>query len=539
MYGMARTRARRNQDRQNAARHKDWMDNWRSNPENLKAELKARVLNRVKKGSIPNVSSMARYDITLEEVNLLRAEYGYEPLIINVPMFLRERECGDIEGRVADNIPARSAVVEDIDQREDEVEQPRRRTPLPTRPTPESVRQETEQLERRLTTAPKGKTDTPTLNLYMRWNPTPASQKRSEPVKRGTLDKQYGNKKADTDSGMFPRFMEYLGKQYYDDVRKVYNPAGIKYIKKRLYEPRENTKLKDGITYRGGSRFMALKTTQQQFETLLKVLRHHPEFDALNTRNRVLREGYDELDRFNTELKAIGDSESIVSKDEKAPVLAWDEIVKKVFNKYPAGTKERLYIQMYGQFPSRDDFGSLWVDDTDTDIPQTDKEAAELVRKNTLFIPNTRRRKAEKRAVFVLKDYKTSSIYGTRRFEFSPELTKEILKYVKKNKITGPNRVPYIFGSGAMSTWVGKLLDSIGVERQKANINYLRRSYVSTELDKEGITPEQRVKLAWDMKHSPAGSLKYWRNLVAKEPDLVINEENINKANKIKKVDGS
>ena len=457
-------------------------------------------------------------------------------------MFLRERECGDIEGRVADNIPARSAIVEDIDRREDndeEVVQPPRRQPLPTRPTPESVREDTERLERQLTTAQKGKTDTPTLNIWMRWNPTPASQKRSEPVKRGTLDKQYGNKKADTDSGMFPRFMEYLGKQYYDDVRKVYNPAGIKYIKKRLYEPRENTKLKDGITYRGGSRFMALKTTQQQFETLLKVLRHHPEFDALKTRNRVLREGYDELDRFNTELKAIGDSESIVSKDEKAPVLAWDEIVKKVFNKYPAGTKERLYIQMYGQFPSRDDFGSLWVDDTDTDIPQTDKEAAELVRKNTLFIPNTRRRKAEKRAVFVLKDYKTSSIYGTRRFEFSPELTKEILKYVKKNKITGPNRVPYIFGSGAMSTWVGKLLDSIGVERQKANINYLRRSYVSTELDKEGITPEQRVKLAWDMKHSPAGSLKYWRNLVAKEPDLVINEENINKANKIKKVDGS
>jgi hypothetical protein len=90
-----------------------------------------------------------------------------------------------------------------------------------------------------------------------------------------------------------------------------------------------------------------------------------------------------------------------------------------------------------------------------------------------------------------------------------------------------------------MSTWVGKLLDNIGVDRQKANINYLRRSYVSTELDKEGITPEQRVKLAWDMKHSPAGSLKYWRNLVAKEPDLALNEDNIKKASKIKNVDGS
>ena len=167
----------------------------------------------------------------------------------------------------------------------------------------------------------------------------------------------------------------------------------------------------------------------------------------MNTENRALKRGYDELDRFNTELKAVGDSENIVNKDEKDPVLAWDEIIRKVFAKYPAGSKERLYIQMYGQFPSRDDFGSLWVDDTDTDMPKTDREASELVRKNTLFIPNNRRRKSEKRAIFVLKDYKTSSIYGTRRFEFSPELTKEIVKYVKKHDVTGAKKVPYIFGS--------------------------------------------------------------------------------------------
>ena len=72
---MARTRARRNA----AQKHKEWMDEWRKNPQNVKAELKARVLNRVTKGSVPNVNSMAKYDITLEEINLLRAEYGFEP----------------------------------------------------------------------------------------------------------------------------------------------------------------------------------------------------------------------------------------------------------------------------------------------------------------------------------------------------------------------------------------------------------------------------------------------------------------------------
>ena len=48
---MARTRAKRIQ----AEKHKEWINKWRENPENMNAELKARVLNRVKKGAVPNV----------------------------------------------------------------------------------------------------------------------------------------------------------------------------------------------------------------------------------------------------------------------------------------------------------------------------------------------------------------------------------------------------------------------------------------------------------------------------------------------------
>ena len=333
--------------------------------------------------------------------------------------------------------------------------------------------------------------------------------------------------------------MRFLGQKYFDDVSQVYTPAGVEYIKKRLYEPRENAKLKDGVGYKGGSKFMNISTTQQQFETLLKVLQYYPDFDYHNTQNRQLKIGYEELDRFNTELKAIGDSENIVSKDDKDPVLAWDEIMKRVFKKYPAGSKERLYISMYDQFPGRDDVSSLWVDDTDIDVPDTDR-GLELVKKNTLFIPNNTRRKSMNKAVFVLRDYKTSSIYGTRRFEFDEKVTKDIVKYVKDNNITGARRVPYLFGKGSMSSWVGSLLDSIGLkERKKANINYLRRSYVSTELDKEGVSPEQRRKLAWDMKHSPAGSLKYWRKLTKDNPDMAMNEENIRRSSRIRNLEGS
>lgn len=40
------------------------------------------------------------------------------------------------------------------------------------------------------------------------------------------------------------------------------------------------------------------------------------------------------------------------------------------------------------------------------------------------------------------------------------------------------------------------------------------------------------------MKGNPAGSLKYWRNLVAKDPELALNENDIKKASTIRIVKG-
>jgi hypothetical protein len=67
-----------------------------------------------------------------------------------------------------------------------------------------------------------------------------------------------------------------------------------------------------------------------------------------------------------------------------------------------------------------------------------------------------------------------------------------------------------------MSTFVGNMLDAIGQPRGNDGIiNVLRKSYVSSEMDRAGagMTAEERQALAFHMRHSIKTSYKYVRDL--------------------------
>ena len=67
-----------------------------------------------------------------------------------------------------------------------------------------------------------------------------------------------------------------------------------------------------------------------------------------------------------------------------------------------------------------------------------------------------------------------------------------------------------------MSTFVGNMLDAIGQSRgNEGAINVLRKSYVSSEMDKAGagMTADERQALAFHMRHSVNTSYKYIRDL--------------------------
>ena len=119
--------------------------------------------------------------------------------------------------------------------------------------------------------------------------------------------------------------------------------------------------------------------------------------------------------------------------------------------------------------------------------------------------------------MIALVDYKTSNLYGPQRFAFSEKVSKLIWEYIKGNKLLETDKTSgTLFGKSGMSTFVGNMLDAIGQARgNEGAINVLRKSYVSSEMDKAGagMTADERQALAFHMRHSVNTSYKYVRDL--------------------------
>ena len=524
----ARTRSQQTDKQKRAERHRTYMKKYRKSDAYVKRELKERVLRRVANGAVPNVNSMVQYDITLEDINQYRNVNGFEPLIMNVPMFLLSREGRDVSGRnEGDFIPDQSEFVGDFTPDDDEVEQPRRE---PT-PQPETDTLDTNVLglplaeqQARQNKKYTGKTDYLSIAMWLRSNPRQATSKRSGLISTATLDRQFGPVNS-TSMGGFYNFLKYLGDEYLTDFTKVTTEEGIKHIKEMIYKPRETLR-----KFKKGDGFKDLSTTSQEFVTLLIALREYPKFNATKTSNRSINRAYQELDRLFSEVDGRIKADKLQNPKKGKSVLPWPEIVKRVKSKFPSKTsKENLYIQLYDAFPSRDDFKDLFVDASDGVVPYT-KLDLESVKKNTLFLPNNTTRKNMKAAYLVLTKYKTVLLYGTRTFKFSQEITKNLMKYVKDKEILKQNGLPYLFGKGPMGSFVKATLDAINVpEDREGQITYLRKSYVSTAL-KNISSAEERLKLSFTMRHSPSASLIYLRKLQEEVPIEAIPDEVLDQA---------
>ena len=164
-------------------------------------------------------------------------------------------------------------------------------------------------------------------------------------------------------------------------------------------------------------------------------------------------------------------------------MLPFKEIKRRVERAFPRNTqeipKQYVYINMYAEFVSRDDMKNLKLS---TERPPPDVDALKLLRlkQNTLYV-------SKKSAVIALVDYKTSNMYGPQRFEFSEKVSKLIWEYIKLNKLLESDKTSgTLFGRSGMSTF-GNMLDAIGQPRgNEGAINVLRKSYVSSEMDKAG-----------------------------------------------------
>ena len=514
---VARTREAQRQRDERREQHNAYMREYRRDEEYVKEELKQRVLNRIKKGAIPNVSSMAKYNITLEEVNRYRVTQGMTPITMNVPMFLKSEMYSDSAGGITevDAIPAMSEAVGEVNFDDEEVEQE-----FTTIRDDETL----EQYQLRIESTFRGKYDADSIAKWMRTNSRKASSKRYGEISDKTTEKYFGKPLSTGDTGDFKRFLNYLGRKYYDDFREVLKVDAEAHIRQKINAPRKNIRVNVDRVTGEPNVFKNLASTRDEFSTLLIVMRTYPPFaEDFDNKAPAFVRRYNALDRVYMETDAKVQAEKAQNPKKGFEIPIWKDVMKMWEKKYPKSRfpKENLYIKMYNEVPSRDDFAELFVDDTDFDVPYRIQQL-ESVQRNTLYIPNNTTRKGMKKAYFVLKNYKTKSLYGTRSFEFSVALTKQIVAYVKANNITKQGSDKYLFGKQKMSAFVGTSLDAIpGIPRKReGNINFLRKSYISSALE-NAKDAKERQDLAVLLRHSPNASLQYVRKLKS-EKDVAV-----------------
>jgi hypothetical protein len=498
--------------------HLDYMRNRREDPEFLYHEARLKFINRIKNGTTPTTKAMAKYNFTIEDVNQWRKINGLPAIVMNSPMFLKSTLYRGVGGGVgeADAIPPMSEVEGEynpIDEKSSqEVDQDIGRLRAGETLEEQQLRVESSFLA--------GKFDADTIAKYMRSNPRQATTKRPGALSEKTLTKYYGKVGSTGDTGDFKRFLMYLdgGKKgkFYRDLREVLKRENENHIRERINAPRKNKRVTVDRLTGEPNEYKDLKSTNDEFGVIISTIRTYPAFAKdYEEQTRSFMLGYNRLDRIFIETDAKVQAEKNQKPKPKFALPEWKEVFKLWMQRYPKEQypKEFLYMLMYNENPGRDDFKRLFVDDTDGELPDT-RQKVEAVTKNTLFIPNENSRKRKRKADYVLADYKTKSLYDTQAYEFSETVTKEIVEYVKKKRITGPRSDRYLFGASAMSGWVGKRLDDIpGIpEQREGNINFLRKSFISTEL-KKCKTPAEREQLAITFRHSPNASLKYVREL--------------------------
>ena len=476
-------------------RHAAYMRELRRSREYKDRENKLRILGRITEGSVPHVRSLTKYNITRNDINDLRRRNGLDDLIENIPYWheatrRRRRNMEDPSSYVPEAPPARS-------------------TPdLPTRVGT-------------VGDANKDAFSVKAINIHFRTRGREIGTKTNQRAKQGTISRQFGPPNSDEKSGSFARFMKFLGPRYLEDARELLGRNALRRIETEMTKKHK----KDRQSAPGQSEFIQLSTMVKLLETVLIVLREYPPFDALcrvpeksdddcdEPTQQSVKKRYEEIDALFNKYDAQVSAARLAKPREGVQVLPFKEIKRRVERAFPRNSqeipKQYVYINMYAEFVSRDDMKNLKLS---TERPPQTVDALKGLRlkQNTLYV-------SKKSAVIALVDYKTSNLYGPQRFAFSERVSKLIWEYIKLNKLLETDRTSgTLFGKSGMSTFVGNMLDAIGQPRgNEGAINVLRKSYVSSEMDKAGagMTAEERQALAFHMRHSVNTSYKYVRDL--------------------------
>jgi len=224
----------------------------------------------------------------------------------------------------------------------------------------------------------------------------------------------------------------------------------------------------------GGTDATKLRTLQ----SLSLAVQYHPH----------LSEYKENVEMLMTDLNRRSEAQQIVRRQKETISKTFSEMKQLVCNHFGEHSAECLYMEIYSEVPSRDDFGNLKV-----------------YRRKPIKEEGNYILLHEKRATFVLQNYKTKQRYGVIETPLSKKL---------RDKISNHSSPLFPVRGNKMTTWVDQMLKQSGAKEDSdvGNINLLRKAYVSEKYNNQ-LSQEEILKLADEMKHSPLMSLNYIRSI--------------------------
>ena len=264
-------------------------------------------------------------------------------------------------------------------------------------------------------------------------------------------------------------------------IRILKTPTYKEFIKLITSDPNSVIESIKEAEFRGKK--YATRSILAYFNCILFLLDKYPNIKITVANKKLYR------DQSNV-LSFIADEQSVVKKktlEEKGGLPSFAEYTEKVVEEFGKDGREYLITELYKEIKARDDL-----------ILKVVKTRDEAVDNDNYLIIG----KAPQANV-VINSYKTIKKYGEFDVKLSTSLTSLIRKYIKNNKILDNE---YLFNSKSLTVIVGRMNKKLGVTGYGATNVF--RKMLQTDLDNSGPSPEQRLKLADQLKHSMATAKK-------------------------------
>ncbi|CAL6428871.1 unnamed protein product [Bathycoccus prasinos] len=419
-----------------------------------------RILDRIRKGSIPQQNTTKKYDISNAEVNAIRKEGNHPPLVVAfapsayAPTLAVNEETKRIQAQYLEQQQLTKNVKED----EQKLVQSFKKLMV-------------EQRGKILKVPPGQQFALKTFHDYV-WNRGADGQPTSwvinitgKKAKETTIQMRFG-KENDWKSGqVYLFFTRFLPSECLKDVRRCLKKERIGPILKKLRDKEASNP----------------STTLSTNQALYVLYRNFPGL----------------LPEFQTDLNWLNNFNAVHEKESGLHTFGRE-------------SKEFLYISVYEEFPSRDDLGKLVINPPNM-TGNVEKTMNYIVKKNGVW-------------TIYLNVYKTMDFFGRVVVRFSDATSKLISNYIAKHRRKNGEHLFGTFGKdGKMSATIAAWLVEAGIKDGKVQgqtktpgaINLLRHAYISQKIKEEDV-----MKLSETMKHSPLATELYVRKI---QPLLVEN----------------